>query len=255
MGIARLLAKGWIVFCLYAGAQALNLALLKGTALQDAAPPIAICVLLFGAMGLLFATGFGASAGGSIGQVLRRMKPSHFLPSFDGLVFILFVAASFAVQAVYVSAIGGAATAAVALQKAIYAVVPGEAALADRLFACHYPQVPAYSVLVLSSIAWLLAIVYVASAVSRIGLTAGLLRLERALRPSSFSPTIVAALYAIVAIVMFQLLYVGSAYAFLPCRALGDITGTLLIGLAPLMLAYLIVAAAATLKASAPEAE
>ena len=242
------------MFCLYAGAQALNLALLKGAQPQDAAAPLAIFVLLFGAMGLLFIAGFGASAGGSIAQVLRRMKPSHFLPSFDGMVFILFVLLSFAAQAVYVSVVGSAAIAAVALQKAIYAIVPGEAALDDRLLACHYPQVPAYSVLILSSVAWLLGIVYVASAISRIGLTAGLLRLERALRPSSFSPTILAALYGVVAIVAFQLLYVGSAYPFLPCSALGDITGTLLIGLAPLMLAYLIVAAAATLKASGPEA-
>ncbi|HWD29350.1 MAG TPA: hypothetical protein VG387_19410 [Rhizomicrobium sp.] len=254
MGIARLLAKGWIVFCLYAGAQAVNLAFLKGTPPQEAVLPIAICVLLFGAMGLLFATGFGASAGGSIGQVMRRMKPSHFLPSFDAVVFILFVIASFAAQAVLVSAIGNS-PAAIALQKAIFFVVPGEPALNARLYACRYPQPLIYSVSIVSSFTWLLAIVYVGSAVSRIALTAGLLRLERALRPSSFGPTVLAALYFVVAIVVFQLLYMGSAYAFLPCRALGDVTGSLLIGLAPLMLAYLIVAAAATLKASAPEAE
>jgi hypothetical protein len=254
MGIARLLAKGWIVFCLYAGAQALNFEFLHGTPWIEAAPPIVICVLLFGAMGLLFVTGFGASAGGSIGQVMRRMKPSHFLPSFDAVVFILFVVASFAAQAVLVSAIGNS-PAAVALQKAIFFGVPGEPALNARLYACQYPQPLIYSVSIVSSFTWLLAIIYVASAVSRIALTAGLLRLERALRPSSFGPTVLAALYFVVALVVFQLLYMGSAYAFLPCRALGDITGSLLVGLAPLMLAYLIVAAAATLKASVPDTE
>ena len=254
MGIARLLAKGWIVFCLYAGAQALNLAVIKGGAPAQVLPSIAICVMLFGAMGLLFIAGFGASAGGAIGQTFRRMKWSHFLPSFDAVVFIIFVLASFIAQAVLVSAVGNN-PAVVALQKAIYFVVPGEAPMNDRVLACHYPQFQLYSVSVVSSFTWMLAIIYVASAVSRIALTAGLLRLERALRPSSFGPTVLAALYGFVAIVAFQLLYVGSAYPLLPCHAFGDITGTLLIGLAPLMLAYLIVAALATLKASGPEAE
>ena len=31
MGIARLLAKGWTVICLFAAAHALNLALVRGT--------------------------------------------------------------------------------------------------------------------------------------------------------------------------------------------------------------------------------
>ena len=50
-----------------------------------------------------------------------------------------------------------------------------------------------------------------------------------------------------------QFLFVGSAYPWLNCSAFADVTGALLIGLAPLMLAYLIVAALASLMASAPE--
>jgi hypothetical protein len=46
---------------------------------------------------------------------------------------------------------------------------------------------------------------------------------------------------------------VGSAYPWLGCSAFDDITGELLTGLAPLMLAYLVVAALATLLASSPE--
>jgi hypothetical protein len=255
MGIARLLAKGWVVFCLYAGAQALNLALIAGTPPAQAVPPLAICVLLFGAMGLLFIAGFGASSGGGLAQMLRRMKPSHFLPSFDALVFIAFVIASFAAQVAFASAPIDTSPVAGALRRAMYVVVPGEPALNERLVACGYPQSTAYSVLVMSSFAWLLAIIFVASAVSRIGLTAGLLRLERALHPSSFGPTVLAAIYGVIAIVAFQLLYVGSLYMFLPRFAFTGIPGALLIGLAPLMLAYLIVAALATLKASGPEAE
>ena len=54
------------------------------------------------------------------------------------------------------------------------------------------------------------------------------------------------------AVVGIQFLFVGSAYPWLHCSAFADITGALLIGLAPLMLAYLIVAALASLLASSP---
>ena len=63
MGIARLFAKGWIIFCLFAGAHALRLALLQGRPLDSSLPGIGICALLFMAMGLLFVGGFGVSAG------------------------------------------------------------------------------------------------------------------------------------------------------------------------------------------------
>ena len=62
MGIARLLAKGWIIFCLFAGAHALRLALLQGMPLDSSLLGIGICALLFTAMGLLFIGGFGVSA-------------------------------------------------------------------------------------------------------------------------------------------------------------------------------------------------
>ena len=63
MGIARLLAKGWIMFCLFAGAHALRIALASGVPLGSSLFAIGICVLLFAAMGLLFVGGFGVSAG------------------------------------------------------------------------------------------------------------------------------------------------------------------------------------------------
>jgi len=59
MGIARLLAKGWVVFCLFAGAHALRIALASGLGLASSALAIGICVILFVAMGLLFVGGFG----------------------------------------------------------------------------------------------------------------------------------------------------------------------------------------------------
>ena len=57
----------------------------------------------------------------------------------------------------------------------------------------------------------------------------------------------------VVAVVGFQLLYMGSAFAFIDCDAYTEISGTLLVGLAPLLLAYLIVAAVANLLATGPE--
>jgi hypothetical protein len=55
------------------------------------------------------------------------------------------------------------------------------------------------------------------------------------------------------AVVGIQFLFVGTAFTFLPCSAYTETGGALLIGLAPLMLAYLILAALANLLASGPE--
>src|SRR3982751_3322230 len=100
MGIARLLAKGWIVFCLFAGAHALRLALLQGQDLASSLPGIGICAVLFIAMGLLFVGGFGVSAGHSSHTPwLQRLKPHHLIPGFNEAVFLGFVVLSFLNQA------------------------------------------------------------------------------------------------------------------------------------------------------------
>src|SRR5689334_22275479 len=91
MGIARLLAKGWILFCLFAGAHALRLGIASGTALSSLLPAIGICVILFMAMGLLFAGGFGVSAGLPGTPLKARLGLGHFLPGFNEAVFLLFV--------------------------------------------------------------------------------------------------------------------------------------------------------------------
>ncbi len=134
MGVARLLAKGWVGFCLFAGGHALIQALSGGVGVPETLRAIAICVLLFGAMGLLFIAGFGASARPN-GPLLARWKARDFIPSFDDLVFLAFVAVSFVVQVYFVSAIGGSG-AGQAVQKAMYVVVPGLPSLAGRLTAC-----------------------------------------------------------------------------------------------------------------------
>lgn len=249
MGIARLLAKGWIIFCLFAGAHALRLALLQGQPLAVSLPGIAICALLFTAMGLLFVGGFGVSAGHFSGVPwLQRFKPHHLIPGFNEAVFLVFVVLSFLNQA-FVAPANIGRDGVSAMERAIYFVVPGQRALVSSLEGCTMDGGRVFG----AAFAWLLAIIYLASAASRLKLQAGLIRLEAGDRPQLLGPTLRAFLFGIVAVVSIQFLFVGSAYPWLPCSAFADVTGALLIGLAPLMLAYLIVAALASLMASAPE--
>ena len=239
--MARLLAKGWVVFCLFAGAHALNFALSGDASL---ARRIVVCAALFVAMGLLFVGGYAAAT--DHGH-LRRLKPAQFVPSFDGLVFVAFLVLSFADQVVFAPELMQNPIAN-ALKSAIFFAVPGQRALEASL-SCGLDGGRVFA----ASFTWLLAIVYLASAASRVRLAAGLIRIERAKRPEALGPTVLAFLLGIAAVIAIQLLYVGSAFAFLPCSAYTEITGALLIGLAPLMLAYLIVAALANLLATSPE--
>jgi hypothetical protein len=250
MGIARLLAKGWIIFCLYAGAHAVRLALLSGQPFESSFAPIAICALLFMAMGLLFVGGFGVSASpsGHGAPWLQRFRPSHLIPGFNEAVFLIFVVLSFLNQA-FVAPNNMDRGGAGALENAIYFVVPGQRALVSALENCTMDGGRVFS----AAFAWLLAVIFLASAASRLKLAAGLIRLEAGERPQPLGPTLRAFLFGIVAVVGIQFLFVGSAYPWLNCSAFADITGALLIGLAPLMLAYLIVAALASLMASTPE--
>jgi hypothetical protein len=248
MGIARLLAKAWVVFCLVAGAHALRIALASGVPLPSSAFAIGICVILFAAMGLLFAGGFGVAGGATGTPLLARLKPAHMIPGFNEIVFLIFLILSFVVQVVFAPQIVGAGAAG-ALESAIYFAVPGQRALVYDLAVCSMDGGRLFA----ASFTWLLAIVYVGSAASRLKLAAGIMRLERTARPEILGPTLRAFLLGIVAVVGIQFLFVGSAYPWFACSAFTDITGALLIGLFPLMLAYLIVAALASLLAASPE--
>src|SRR5436309_3491420 len=100
MGIARLLAKGWIIFCLFAGAHALRFAMKSGAPLQSSIPAIGICDLLFMAMGLLFVGGFGVSASHVAGTPrIEGFRADRLIPGFNEGVFLLFVVLSFFAQA------------------------------------------------------------------------------------------------------------------------------------------------------------
>jgi hypothetical protein len=249
MGIARLLAKGWIIFCLFAAAHALRFSLMAGAPLQSSFAAVGICALLFMAMGLLFVGGFGVSAAHISGTPwIKRFKPHHLIPGFNEGVFFAFVVLSFLSQA-FVAPLAMTGGAGEALQNAIYFVVPGQRTLVTALEGCTMDGGRVFA----AAFAWLLAVIYLASATSRLRLQAGLIRLEAGERPQPLGPTLRAFLFGIVAVVGIQFLFVGSAYPWLNCSAFADVTGALLIGLAPLMLAYLIVAALASLLASAPE--
>lgn len=247
MGVARLLAKGWLVFCLFAGAHAINLAMARGEGPLDAATDIVVCVALFAAMGLLFIAGFGLAPGGRAG-FLRRLKPQHLTPGFNEVVFLVFVVLSFLNQVLIAPRFMGS-PAAGAVQGTLSFFVPGQNALQNALENCSLDGGRIFA----SGTAWLLAIIFLASALSRVRLASGIIRIERMARTPTIGPTTTAVIFGIVAIVSFQLLFVGSAYPWLACSAFTDITGELLIGLAPLMLAYLIFAALATLRASGPD--
>jgi hypothetical protein len=247
MGIARLLAKGWVVFCLFAGAHAIRLAVVGGeptlSAIGDVFPPL----LLFAAAGLLFIGGYGASGVDPAVPLRARFRPHHLVPGFNELVFIGFLLASFVNQA-FIAPDQMENPAAAAISTAVAAIVPGQRALEEQL-SCGLDGGRVFS----SAFAWILALVYIGSAVSRLKLTAGLIRLERVTRPELFGSLPVALVLGAFAIIGVQLLFVGSMYPWLPCSAFTDISGALLIGLAPLMLAYLIVAALASAMATGPE--
>jgi hypothetical protein len=249
MGAARLLAKGWIVFCIYAGGLALGRAVASGVPIGAAAGPITVCVLLFGAMGVLFIAGYGLSAGHVRPLLPGRVSPASLLPGFNELVFIAFTLIIFLVQTFY-APVGRGGAAVDALEGAIRFVVIGQTSLENSLRICHLSG----GRLLVSALSWLLTLIYVGSALSRIQLAAGILRLERKQRPEALGAQPLALALGIAAVVGIQLLYMGSAYGLLPCEALGGLGGDTVIGLTPLMLGYLVVAALTNLLALGPSA-
>ena len=249
MGAARLLAKAWGVFCVFTGAYALAHALAGGQPWVQALVPIAVCVLLFGAMGMLFAGGFGVSGNSAKIPFVERLKPDHLAPGFNGIVFIAFAIVIFAVQTVSLP-MHLADPAFDALRDAVDFAIPGQRALEDRLTVCGQGDAAATAF----AVSWLLAFIFLGSAISRIRLAAAIVRLERRQRPELLGVSTLAFVLGLVSVIGIQLLFVGTIFDWLPCDALNNIPGEFVIGLGPLMLAYLIVAALTDLIALGPEA-
>jgi hypothetical protein len=78
-------------------------------------------------------------------------------------------------------------------------------------------------------------------------------RLERKGRPEIMGAAALVFILGVVAVLGIQLLFIGSLYDFLPCGFYAGLSGSVLIGIAPLMLAYLIKAALTDLLALGPE--
>jgi len=249
MGAARLLAKGWIVFCIYAGGLAFGRALARGAPPAETAWPIFVCVLLFVAMGVLFVAGYGLSSGHLRPIFPARIKPAGLVPGFNELVFLVFVLAIFYVQTFYAQT-HHTGTPAAAIEGAVRFAVFGQRTLENVLAQCSVDG----GRLFVSAVSWMLTLIFLGSALSRIRLAAGIVRLERKRRPEALGAQPLAFALGLVAVVGIQFLYVGSGYALLPCRAIGGLWGETVIGLGPLMLGYLVMAALTNLLALGPEA-
>jgi hypothetical protein len=245
LGVARLLAKGWVLVCLFAGAHALRFALISGGAPLQVVPQVIICTLLFAAMGLLFIGGYGAS---SAIAMVRHPRWPHFIPGFNDAVFLIFVVLSFIDQvAVAPSYLTGIVIH--ALQSAMDFAIPAQHETVERLGGCALDGGRVFA----SAFTWLLTIIFVCSALSRVRLAAGLIRLERTTHPEMLGPVAHASVLGVAAVIAFQFIYVGTAFRLLPCSAYTNVSGALLIGLAPLLLGYLIVATLAVLLAASHE--
>ncbi|HEY2447128.1 MAG TPA: hypothetical protein VGI20_15450, partial [Rhizomicrobium sp.] len=108
--------------------------------------------------------------------------------------------------------------------------------------------------LFVSAFSWMLAFISLASALSRVRLAAGIVRLERKHHPEALGAQPLAFALGLAAVVGIQLLYVGTGFRIMPCHILGGIWGDTVIGLGPLALTYLIVAALTNLLALGTEA-
>jgi MFS family permease len=135
------------------------------------------------------------------------------------------------------------------LESAIRFAVFGQRTLENALVQCRVDG----GRLFISSLSWTLALVFFGSAVSRLRLGATIVRFERKRRPEALGAQPLAFALGLVAVAGFQLLYMGTAYLLLPCRALGGLFGSAMVGIGPLMLAYLISAALTNLLALGPE--
>src|SRR6202012_253467 len=121
------------------------------------------------------------------------------------MVFVAFVALSFAqVWLAPMFMQNGAIRGVVA---AISFAIPGQRALEDVLLPAGLDG----GRIAASAFTWLLAVIYFASAASRLRLSAGLIRLERVQRPEALGASLLALVQGMLAVIGIQLLVMGSA--------------------------------------------
>ena len=240
MGLARLLAKGWVVFCCFATGHTIARTLASNTAASMSALQAAVIPgSLFCAMGLLFIGGYAVSSG----HISLRLRPAAFVPGFNEIVALAFLVMIFLLQT-SVAPVPEQISA--AFQSAMRFAVPGQHVLELALARCSIERIVPFC----AAAAWLLAFIYLGSAVSRLRISAALLQLERKRLSEPLGPSGNALVLGIAAIAGIQLVFVGSLFRLLPCKALSGILGDVLVGAAPVMLAYLAAAALANLLAA-----
>jgi hypothetical protein len=199
-------------------------------------------------MGLLFISGYGLSAGHVRLFGPTGLKPSQIIPGFNELVFLGFALVMFCVQNFY-SPTHPTGAAVDAIESAIRFAVFGQRAFADTLLLCGKDG----GRLFVSAFSWMLALIFLASALSRVRLDAAIVRIERKRHPEALGAQPLAFALGVAAIAGVQLLYVGTGYRLLPCPVLAGIWGDTVIGVGPLAFAYLVVAALTNLLALGPE--
>ncbi|MGD0192617.1 MAG: hypothetical protein ABSD74_17910 [Rhizomicrobium sp.] len=244
MGAARLLARGWIAFCLFAAGHALRLALISNVPAVEALQQIGVSTALYGAMGILFIAGYGLSSGFAVSLSVANLRPTHLSPGFNELVFIVFALLAFYVQTVF-APLHATGPVVDAIRGALRFAVFGQRVLEDKLSACGLDGGRALT----SAVSWLLAFIFFGSAVSRVRLAAAIVRFERKTRIEALGPQSLALALGIASVVGIQMLFIGSAYTAATCGVLSGLLGDVLIGIGPLMLSYLIVAAITNLLA------
>src|SRR5690606_16383230 len=146
---------------------ALHLALASGMPLALALVALGVCTLLFAAMGLLFIGGFGVS--GSLPGTRARVwaLPPHLIPGFNEQVFLAFVLLAFVVQVAFAPRLMSL-PAAHQLDAAMAFAVPGQRILLRTLDACSMDGGRTFA----AAFTWVLAIIWLASALSRLKLLA-----------------------------------------------------------------------------------
>lgn len=240
MRLARLMAKAWVAVCLYAGAASLSLALPASADGWRTAAAILGGMALYLAMGLAFVAGGLLLSGHAVmlRQDWRRAHPWRFGFGFDDAVFVVFAVLSF-LDLAFFSPVHLTSVATIAVERAAYFAVPGQRAFVAMARPCLFDGGRIFA----SAFTWCLAIVYLGSALSRLKERVAELRLLKAIRPDLVGGRFEGIVLGAASVAGIQFLYVGAGYALLPCSLLTGVEGALLLGLAPLMLAYAVQAA------------
>lgn len=239
--MASLVAKVWVMFCLYAGALALHMALPGSPDPLGDGLAITGASFVFLCLGLLFAGAAVLLLSPSGPISLKNIRTLRFAwrdVDFNEILFAAFLILSFCNQAFFApDHMMGPLT--IAVEQAAWFAVPGQRAFSLLVHSCTMDGGRIFT----SAFAWVLALIWFGTALTRLGISARLIRAARRQTPDATAGLVSGVLLAVAAAAGIQFLYAGSGFAYLPCSLTAGIAGGLLAGFAPLMLAYILIAA------------